>query len=187
MAAATIEAQVLHGPTGAPIYASAEGGLIWNRSDDELGVKRVPVPASIPGSNYSNYKSLQLVVLVVGTTIISNLAYRRNSVEPSGARFFALATAPTVYEQCTGDAGSQGNRPSDSVAPLTDSPEPNVPTGYVAIQSFATAYDLDDYPTTSTGPKGKILQAICGLSHLYGGEPSAAEAAPGIVMSYDEA
>lgn len=186
MAAATIQAQVYHGATGAPSLASAEGGVVWNRSDDELAVQRVPVPAAIPGSNYSNYKSFVLVVTVIGTTTISNFAYRRGSLDPSGGRFFALLTAPSSYTQCSGSGGTQGNRPPDSTAPLASSPDPNTPTGYTPVLDSASAYDTSSYSTGTTGAKGKILQVCYGLSHLYGGNPSAAEPLPSLVISYDE-
>lgn len=187
MTAAVIQAQVLHGPDGSPTYQSAEAGLVWNRSDDELATQRVPVPAAIPGSNYSNYKACVLNVTIVGTTVISNLTYRRATVEPLGTRFFALQVAPSTYTQCTGDGGAQGNRPPDSTAPLAASPDPNTPVGYIPFDSSSTAYDTTPVATTSTGPKGKLLQVVVGVSHLYGDDPSAAAPLPSTYMSYDEA
>lgn len=187
MAAATLQVAVYHGPNATPTVVNAESGIVFNRSDDELAVSRVPVPANIPGSNYANYKLLRLTVTTPGTTVISNFGYRKSGTEPSGVRFFAAVTAPTDYQQCTGSASDLGNRPPDSVAALAASPDPNTPNGYLPVVGSVTAFDAGEYPTTATGPLGNYLQVCLGISHLYAGGPSAAAALPALVLQYDEA
>lgn len=186
MAAATLQAAVYHGATLTPTVTNAESGIVFNRSDDEAGTVRVPVPANIPGSNYANYKMLRLNVTVAGTTTISNFGYRKSGSEPSGVKFFAAVSPPSVYAQCTGTAGALGNRPPDSVAALASSPDPNTPSGYIPVEASVTSFDAGAYSTAATGALGNFLQVLLGISHLYAGGPSAGAALPSLILQYDE-
>lgn len=183
MASATIQVQVLHG--SGPSLASAEGGVVWNRKDDESNTDRIPVPPAAPGSNYSNYKSFKLVVTVVGTTSISNIGVRKNAAEPSGSKLFYGTVG--AYAQCTGTAAAQGNRPADSTSALAASPDPNTPASYTVVPTSFVMLDAGPYSTTTTGAKGSAIPICVGVSSAYAGGADSAAPQSSLIFQYSEA
>lgn len=184
MANAVVAIQIVHGPTGSPSYGSAAGGVVWNRSDDELAAKAIPVPTAAPASAYANYKTFQLVIVTPGTTHITNLGVRRVGAEFAGSRLFTGAAGG--YVKCTGDGDTQGNRPADSFAALTASPAPNTPGGYTPLVSGVTTFDTGSYLTDTPGPIGDALPLLCGVSSGYGGGADAAADQCGFMFRYSE-
>lgn len=191
MTVATIKTQVVHGPTGTPVYTDIEapGVLHFNRQDDEAIGSPVVAPSGSLHSTYSNYKSLRLNVSVAGTTTVSNLRVRTVSAMPTGLGLFGLTTAPSSYTQCTGAGATQGNRPADSTAALTASPAPNTPASYSAVPASPSSLQFDSasYATTATGAFGKFCQLVGGISDQYVGGAGSAIAVPQIQVQYDEA
>lgn len=184
MTAAVVQMQIIHGSDGSPSYASAEGGLVMNRSDDESPAKTLPVPDTAPGSNYANYKAIQFVVVTPGDTMITNLAIRKASAETDGLRLFY--GAPGAYEQCTGDGPTQGNRPADSTSALASSPAPNTPGGYTPLTTSFHVFDTGSYDSSSTGPFGDVLPFLLGVSSAYGAGGNDATGLPPLYWRYSE-
>lgn len=187
MAAATIQVQVYHGPAAGPTVASAEGGILYNRSDDEAATLRLPVPATGPNSVYSNWKALRLAVTVLGTTTITNIGFRLAAALPSGAALLWPGAPDTSYVQCTGVGATQGNRPADSSAALSASPAPNVPGSFALVPLSAAIFDTDVISTATTGVKGKLVRVLAAASQLYAGGSSAGQTIPALIFQYDEA
>lgn len=185
MANAVVAVQVVHGPTGSPSYGSAGGGVVWNRSDDELATKHIPAPTAAPSSVYANYKTFQLVIVTPGTTHIGNFGIRRVGAEITGSRLFAGSAG--AYAQCTGDGDTQGNRPADSFSALAASPAPNTPAGYTPLVTGVTTFDTGNYLTDTPGPIGDALRLVCGLSSGYGGGGDDAAPQCGFYFRYSEA
>lgn len=184
MASAVVQMQVVHGATGSPARASAESGIVMNRSDDELATKRVPIPDTAPASHYSNYKALQLSVVIAGDTTITNLSIRKATAEDAGLAWFRGAAG--AYAQCTGDGDTQGNRPADSTAALAASPAPNTPASYNPITTSYFVWDSGSYNTSLTGPFGDVLPVVAGVSSAYGGGETSGRPLPSLYYRYSE-
>lgn len=184
MANAIVAVQVVHGPTGSPSYGAASGGVVWNRADDELAAKPIPIPTSAPASVYSNYKTFRLVVVTPGTTTLSNFGVRRLGAEVAGSRLFYGAAG--TYAHCTGDGDTQGNRPADSTSALTASPAPNTPSSYAPIPLSVVTFDSASYSSASAAPVGDALPVACGVSSGYGGPGESAAEQVSLVFRYSE-
>jgi hypothetical protein len=185
MAAAVVQMQVLHGWEGAPDYASAESGLVINRADNELTVKRLPIPDTAPRSNYSNYKALRLAVVTPGDTTLTNLSIRKATVEDAGLAWFRGAAG--AYVQCTGDGDSfQGNRPADNTSALAASPVPNTPASYAPIATTYYIWDTGSYDASIAGPFGDTLPVLAGVSSAYGGAATSGRPLPTLYYRYSE-
>jgi hypothetical protein len=96
MGAATVLAEL--GTTATPTWATAEGGLKWNREDTLTGTTPVPVPVAT-GTNYSWLKSLALRVTVAGTTAITNRRISLATSPATGLTFSWKDVAVASYAQ----------------------------------------------------------------------------------------
>lgn len=173
MAAATCQARI---GTGSSVsWASAEGGIKWNREDTATGVTPTPIPAAA-GTNFSWIKNLVLAVTVVGTTAITNRRISMGSAPATGLQLFWKALAVASYAQA-----ASGNMPAASGS------NGATPAGYTLMTTSPVQYDNTSVATSSTGPNGSMAVCVLGVDNSYTGGPGSASATPTLTINYDEA
>jgi hypothetical protein len=173
MAAAEVQIQMATGAGGT--LASAEGGIVFNRSDNNLTTSPIPIPTST-GTNFSYPKFLCTSVTVAGTTTISNRKIWSDGAATTGLALFYKASAS--YTQATAvadsDSGSNGATPS----------------GYSALPSAsgsAATWDAGGVATSSTGKNGNYVVLALGVSNNYAGGAGTGISLPALKFQYDEA
>ncbi len=174
MAAATVLAEI--GTGGTVSWATAEGGIKWNRADSATDTTTpIPVPTTT-GTNYSWIKNLVLYVTVAGTTNMSNRKIYLATSPATGLTFSFKNVAVASYAQA-----ASGNMPA---AGGTDGA---TPSGYTAMTTTAQTWDATSTATSSTGPNGGMVVCVAGLDSTYAGGPGTNNAAPSLKLQYDEA
>lgn len=174
MGAATLRADI--GTGGSVSWASAEGGIKWNRADSATDTTTpIPVPTAT-GTNYSWIKNLSLDVTGTGTTNISNFRIQMATSPATGLTFDFKAVAVASYAQA-----AVGNMPA---AAGTNGA---VPSGYTAMTTSAQQWESGSFSTASTGVKGQMVVCVIGLDNTYAGGPGTNNASPSLTLTYDEA
>jgi hypothetical protein len=173
MAAATCQAQ---GGTGGSVsWASAEGGIVFNRADNLTATTPVPIPTST-GTKFSWIKNLVLAVTGTGTTNITNRCIYMSGATSTGLKLWWKALAVASYVQA-----AVGNMPGD------DGANGATPAGYTIITTSPVQYDNTSVATSGSGPNGSMVVCVLGVDNLFTGGPGAATALPNIILQYDEA
>jgi hypothetical protein len=173
MAAATCQAQI--GTGGSVSWASAEGGIKFNREDTATGTTPIPIPTAT-GTKYSWIKNLVLTVTGSGTTSISNRRISMSGSCATGLQLFWKALAVASYVQA-----ASGNMPADDAA------NGHTPAGYTLMSTTPAAYDGASVSTGSTGPNGSMAVCCLGVDNTFAGGPGNATALPSLILTYDEA
>lgn len=175
MAAATVRGSI---GTGASVtWATAEGGIKWNRADSATDTTTpVPIPTAT-GCNYSWIKNLALEVTGTGTTNIGNFRVQMASAPATGLTYDFKAVAVASYSQA-----ASGNMPA---AGGTDTA---VPATYTSMTTSAQQWEsATNLSTGTTGVKGQMVVCLIGLGSNYAGGPGTNNAAPSLTLTYDEA
>lgn len=174
MAAATTQGQI--GTGGAVSWASAEGGIVWNRADSATATTSpVPIPTAT-GTNFSWIKNLVLAVTGAGTTNITNRRISMSGPPATGIQLFWKLVAVASYVQA-----AVGNLPAPSGS------DGATPAGYTLMTTTPVQYDNASVATSGTGPNGGMTVCVIGVDHLYVGGPGTAQPTPSIILTYDEA
>src|SRR5678815_332962 len=174
MAAAVVRAS--HGTGASVTWATAEGGLKWNR-DEGLTVTTAPIPIpTSAGTNYSWIKNLALEVTTTGTTNMSN-------------RRISMATSPAAGLTYDWKAVADASYVRGNVATITDNATTNdaVPAGYTAMTTTPAVYDAASVATSSAAVNGGMAVCAVGLAFTYAGGPGTNNASPSLTFTYDEA
>lgn len=162
--------------TGASVtWATAEGGMTWNRSDSLTDTTTpVPVPTAT-GTNYSWVKHLGLVVTATSTTHITNRRIQMTGTSlPSGMVIGFKDVAAGSYAQSTSTPTAGG---SDALVLAT----------YTTATTGLLQWDNTSVITSSNGLNGDMVQVCLGVGSTYAGGAGTAIAMPSLNLVYDEA
>lgn len=173
MAAATVRGSI--GTGGSVTWASAEGGIKWNRADSATDTTTpVPVPVAT-GTNYSWIKNLSLEVTGTGTTNMSNFRVQMATSPATGLTYDFKAVAVASYAQA-----ASGNQPAASGS------NGAVPSTYTGMTTSAQQWESGSFATSSTGVKGQMVVCVIGLDFTYAGGPGTNNPSPSLTLTYDE-
>lgn len=174
MAAAVVRGSI--GTGGSVSWASAEGGIKWNRADSATDTTTpIPVPVAT-GTNYSWIKNLALEVTTLGTTSMSNFRIQMATSPATGLTENFKAVAQGSYAQA-----ASGNMPAPAGT------NGAVPSTYTGMTTSAQQWDASSYSTGTTGVKGLMAVCVIGLDFTYAGGPGTNNASPSLTLTYDEA
>lgn len=180
---ATVQAQI---GTGASVsWASAEGGIKFNREDTATGVTGTIAVPTATGTGFSWRKVFALAVTGTSTTSISNRKVSQSGAPATGLALWYRSYAVASYAQA-----ASGNMPpaqgSNGATPAVTS-LPAAPGTYTALTTTATVYDSATVATSGSGPNGQLVEVVLGVDNLYTGGAGSAIALPNILLTYDEA
>lgn len=162
--------------TGATVsWASAEGGIKFNREDTATGTTPVPIPGTT-GTNFSWIKNLVLYVTATASTNISNRRINYSGSLSGGLFLYFKAVAVASYAQA-----AAGNMPA---AAATNGPA--TPTGYTQMTGTAQVYDASSVSAGATGPNGQMCVVVAGVDSTFAGGAGSATALPSLIVTYDE-
>ena len=178
--AATVKAYCATGAT--PTLASADSAdsdsVRYGRDDSQLSTATLPIPTAT-GTHYSYLKYLLLDVTVTGATSISNRKIAIASSLATGLTLWFKDQA--TYTQNNGTQGTAaGNYPADAGT------NGATPSGYTAVTTTPTAWDVSSVSSGASGRNGDYVQTVLGVDFTFAGGGGAASL-PNLQVSYDEA
>ncbi len=179
---ATVQAQIATG--AGPTWASAEGGVTFNREDTVAGTTAAVAVPTATGTGFSWRKALALAVTATFTTSINNRKVHQSAAPSTGLALWYRTYAAASYAQA-----ATGNMPpaqgTNGATPAVTS-LPAAPGTYTALTTTATVYDNATVATSSATRNGQLVEVVLGVDFLYTGGAGSAIALPNIVLTYDE-
>lgn len=174
--AASILVYHSHGATITTTQGSAEGGVKFNKSDDELTTSPLLVPVAT-GTNYSYYKSMYLYcnsATGAGTTISNR------TIQLAGAPATGLAV---VYKDV---AGTYTQATAALAADVSGGSPPATPATYTAMTTSPVTYQAGAVTSANATRVGDILQIGVALGSNYTAGGGSAQPVPSMTWGYDE-
>lgn len=175
--AASILVYHSHGATISTTQGTAEGGIKFNRSDDELTTSPVPIPTST-GTNYSYYKSMYLYcnsATGAGTSITNRTIQLAGSPATGLAVLYKDVT--TTYTQAAAVLAADASGGSPPATAAT----------YTAMTTSPVSYQAGSVTSANNTRMGDILQVGLAVGSNYAGGGGTAQTVPSMTWGYDEA
>lgn len=174
--AASILAYHSHGVAITTTQGSAEGGLKFNRSDDELTTAPVPIPTAT-GTNYSYYKS---VYLYCNSATGAGTSITNRTIQLAGAPATGLAV---VYKDV---AATYAQATAVLAADASGGSPPATPATYTAMTTSPVTYQAGSVTSANNTRVGDILQIGLAVGSNYAGGGGSAQTVLSITLGYDE-